>query len=110
MAEKKVEVFYQGKGEETWRQVESAVARPPSARQAARALLAAGDVAAARAIARMGGRSAEKEARGLTPEEVFERDMARAVGAWERFVEIEMKRIWRGTASAFGRNRDRNND
>lgn len=103
MAEKKVEVFYQLKGEEAWLRVESAVEKPPSARRAARALLEEGEAAAARAIASRA--SPERSGRNLTPEELFERDMARAIGAWERYVEIEMKRIWRGAAGAFDRDR-----
>lgn len=115
MAEKKVEVFYQPKGEEAWRRIESGVEKRPSAhqvaRQEARVLLEEGEEAAARAIASRAvsasPASSPRSERTLTPAEVFERDMARAIGAWERYVGVEMRRIWREAAGAFDRDRDR---
>jgi hypothetical protein len=94
MAEKKVDVYYQAPGETEWQYVVSeAKESPATPRLRARALLAAADVAAARATS----------SAGLGPEEVFELDMAKAIGAWGRVVEIERKRFERGVGNVIDR-------
>ena len=91
MSGRKFDVFYQPPGASEWQRVGSAEVqgRAPTARERARALLAAADA-----------RLANPPSHGLRPEEQFERDMAKAVGAWGRYVEVEAERLRRTAESA----------
>lgn len=94
MAEKRIDVFYQAPGKAEWQHVESwASERVKGPREVARGLLAEADAAAARMIF-------AARPRGLTPEEAFEQQMAKALGAWGRYVEVEVKKFGRSAEAA----------
>jgi hypothetical protein len=96
MAEKKVEVFYQAPGKSKWERVEQVRVREKvrTVRESARALLAEADASAARLL------FVTRPVVGLKPEEVFERQMAKALGAWGRFMEVEIRRFSRAADAA----------
>jgi hypothetical protein len=97
MPGKRIEVYYQAPGGDKWRQVESAEERPATARERVRNLLVESDAAAAVLCARTARGEADE---GLSAEAAFERDMARAMGAWGRYVEVEAKRLYKGAEGA----------
>ena len=94
MSGRKTDAFYQPPGTDEWQKIESAEvrARPQTKRERARALLAKADAAVEELF---------REKEKLSPEEELERDLARAIGAWGRYFEIEARRIGRMAESAF---------